>query len=195
MPKVALVDVDDTLAATQTKILSYINTRSQREFRWNELNRDFREGGGVNSYEQLVQDFLSQPRLVLEIEPYPKAYNAVRTLFEAGHSLYIASSRKEHLNEITRQWLQQHRFSHYIEAVHPCFSGQRGSDFKVEVAKQVGADIAFDDTLSVAEVLAKTGVTTYLIDKPWNRQDDLPAGVIRVADIAEAVNLYCLGRV
>lgn len=186
MNKIALVDIDDTLADTQLKILEYVNQYSEQKYLFDGITREFREGG-VEEYENLVRNFLKQPELIYQVNIYPSALESIQKLYE-NYRVHIASSRREPLHKTTEQWLKNHGLLDYVEKIHSRFSNQKGGDFKVAAAKTAGASIAFDDTLDVAEALAKSGVTTYLIDKPWNQSPKLPSNIIRVENFEAAVD-------
>lgn len=182
-----LVDIDDTLSDTQHAMLSYINTHGSRQYRFEELTRAHREEG-VEEYEELVQEFLSQPKLVRQCRPLQNAIDGLRQLHAAGYEIHIVSSRKELLHETTRDWLADHGFADYVDMIHPRSSRYKGKDFKQVVADRIKPAVAFDDTLEVVEVLAGGGVLTYLINQPWNADGQLPKNVRRAESFAAAVD-------
>src|SRR5437588_4257029 len=130
MNKSVLVDIDDTLSETQVEILKYINSKSEREYIWDELTREFREGKDPE-YQKLVQEYLLQPELVGATLPYKDALDAIKKLHKNGYEIHIASSRKEMLHETTLTWLEKHGIINYIEKVHPRTSNKNDKDFKV----------------------------------------------------------------
>lgn len=186
MSRVALVDIDDTLADTQVEILKHVNDRSKKYYRLSDMTRQFRENK-VDGYYEHVTDFLNRPDTVLQVPAYPYAEYCLRNLKDSGYEVHIASSRKESLHETTHLWLNRHGFDKYVDAVHPRYSIQRGFQFKVDTAKKIGAEVAFDDTLNVAEALSENGVLTYLIDKPWNKTDTKKRNIIRSESLESAI--------
>lgn len=184
-----LVDIDDTLSDTQVAMLEYINRRSQTPYRFEELTRAHREQD-IPEYESLVQEFLATPSLVEQTKPYANALTALRRLHAAGFVIHIASSRREPLHDATVRWLERHGFIDYVDTIHPRSSAHRGHEFKRLVAERIRPAAAFDDTYEVAELLAKSDVPVYLIDKPWNRDERLPRNVVRAKDFADAVSRF-----
>ncbi len=183
-----LVDIDDTLADTQTAVLQWVNAQSPQQYSYRELTREHREKNSGHYYE-MVQQLLNSPD-DLQVEPYTNALEALKQLHRADYEIHIASARKESLHQLTLDWLKRHGFVDYVKQVHPRSSKVRGHEFKVMVAGNVKPEAAFDDTLEVAEALAESGVTVYLIDKPWNTSDNLPQNIIRTPDFASAVSQF-----
>ncbi len=185
-----LVDIDDTLSGTMTALLEYVNERASRHYRYEELNREFRERN-EGEYYDLVQEALRAGNL--QVFPLAGALAGVSRLHQAGHEVHIVSARPEDQHKWVRRWLQTYDFSPYITEIHPRPSSQKGSDFKRAVAKRIKPKAAFEDTYELARALAPVCPKTYLIDCPWNRADGLPGGVIRVPSFAAGVERFLSG--
>ena len=188
---VALVDIDDTLTPTQKHMLEHVNSKSTRQFLFEEMTWEFRERT-VPGYDEYVQEILKSPEIVSEYLPYAFALPALERLTGAGYEVHVASSRKENLHATTEEWLRQHGFIPHVHKIHKRFAKvEEGSDFKVVVAEECAATVAFDDTHSVVQALAALGgIRVYLIDKPWNREpfEGAKGEIIRVPDFAAAVD-------
>lgn len=193
MKKSVLVDIDDTLADTQVKLLEYANSKSVRQYAYHEMSQKFREKQ-VPEWAGLVKDFLQQPDLVETVQPYSDAFSAMKKLHEAGYLIHIASSRKENLHSASVNWLKQHGLIDFVTEIHGRMDNNRGSEFKVASANKSGAIAAFDDTLGVVTALAGAVETVYLIDKPWNQTQKLPVNVVRTSSFADAVDLFLGAR-
>ena len=180
-----LVDIDDTLSDTQVAMLRYVNSKSAQPYRFEELTRAHREEA-VPEYERLVQEFLADPQLVGQCRPYRTALAAMQQLHDAGYAIHIVSSRREPLHAVTTAWLKEHGFADYVDTIHPRSAQHTGKEFKQMIAGKIKPAAAFDDTLEVAEVLAGTGVLTYLIDRPWNAGEPLPKNICRAETFAAA---------
>ena len=192
MPAV-LVDIDDTLADTQTQLLGYVNARASRRYAFNELTNEFRQGiGPGKEYDDLVTFAMRDPALIARAEPFDGALEAMKKLKEAGHEVHIASSRREILHGITKDWLKRHGFIKYIDGIHPRSSDKGGGEFKIFTARKLGTAAAFDDTYEVAAALAAEGVKVYLIEKPWNRLEPLLPNMELAAGFDAAVDDFLL---
>ena len=187
-----IVDLDDTLAEAGQAILQYVNSRLPVPVAWRDLTREHREEN-EGPYYAMVQEFLSDPELVLQYEPSADARPALARLVEASYELHLVSARKEPLHAVTSEWLERNDLAQYFWAVHGRPAAERGSKFKLRIAREVCPVAAFDDTLDVAEALSSAGIHVYLIDKPWNRTSSLPVGVERARSFRGAVDAL-IGR-
>ncbi len=187
-----LIDIDDTLANTMADMLIHANQMFNTKHAYKDLDRSFREGNGLHGkqYQIAVGEFLKDIDRVASIKPFSNALEKLKLLHENGYRLHIASARKEQLHDITERWLKTHGFVDYIHQIHPRSSNERSFEFKVRVARDNNIQVAFDDTHDVAVALAGAGVKVYLIDKPWNTDDNLPANIIRVPDFATGVDEF-----
>lgn len=186
----AMIDVDDTIADTQVFLLEEINKTVATPFLFDEMTREHREDNDHLDYGKKVWEILKQPQLMAQVKPYPSALDSMWDLWLSGWDLHIVSSRQEPLHTCTRQWLKDHGFESIIEKIHPRPTYTKGSKFKVDVAREVGFTVAFDDTFDVCVTLAAVVPKVYMIDKPWNRgyDDELPNNVIRVNAFTEGVS-------
>ncbi len=184
-----LVDIDDTLADTQVAMLRYINQKSKRPYRFEELTREHRERS-VPEYDKLAKEFMDRPDLIARCTPCADALDALKRLHGAGFAIHIVSSRREPIHDITLEWLREHGFADYVTEVHPRSSKQSGREFKRLISEKIRPAAAFDDTMEVAEALSQIGVTVYLIHKPWNASETLPRNVSHAETFAAAVNAF-----
>lgn len=184
--KTVLIDIDDTLADTQTHILQYVNSSSKRHYGREEISRDFREGKS-GEYTFLVKQFLNNPDLVAQILPYRDALDAIQKLHQNNYAIHIVSARKENLYNTTLAWLNQHGFADFIHHVHPRPNLSRGHVFKAKVARAINPAAAFEDTYNVALALAREVPRIYLINKPWNLTEPIPANVVREPSFSDSV--------
>lgn len=187
-----LVDVDDTIAATQKHLLVEVNSQFGKTYVWDQMDRNMREKHD-HDYGQLVWEILNQPDRMVSIEPLPGALKAMERLHAADYEIHIVSARRELLHKVTEDWLQEHGFADYIERIHPRPGAGNGRVWKRGVAEQMGFVAAFDDTFDVCVELGKVPeLEVYMIDKPWNRgyDEELPVRVGRYRDFEEAVDSF-----
>jgi len=185
--KVALIDLDDTLAATSHHMLQYGKDKHNSPYHHEELTRKFREDE-PDDYKVVVKDFLANIEQVEAITIYPFVPQALKTLKDLGYEIHLATARKSNLHPITPRWLEKHGLSSYIDAIHPRPDDIKSTKFKIDVAEKIGATVAFDDTYNIAEALAGIGLTVYLIEKPWNKDEPLQKNMILVRNFEDAVD-------
>ncbi len=184
--KTVLIDIDDTLADTQTHILQYVNSNAKRHYKREEISRSFREGKS-SEYTLLVKQFLNNADLVAQILPYSDALGAMQKLHQNNYAIHIVSARKQNLYDTTLAWLNQHGFADFIHHVHPRPNLSRGHVFKARVARDINPVAAFEDTYDVALALAREVPCVYLIDKPWNLAESIPANIVRASSFNDSV--------
>lgn len=184
MSKAVLCDVDDTIAETQRLLIEYINGKLGTDYRFEEMDRRYREDldDETRQWTEAVWDTLKRPDVMQRMEPSEGALEAMEDLARIGFEPHIVTARKEILFEATKNWLKNHGFDEYYKYMHPRQPGESGVEFKIRVAREVGFVAGFDDTYEVAVALAEHIPTIYLIDKPWNRgvECPLPSNVVRV---------------
>lgn len=197
-----LVDVDDTIAATQKHMLAEVNSQFGRKYVWEQMDRSMREKHD-HDYGELVWKILNQPDTMGAVSPLPNSLEAMEALHNAGHEIHIVSARKEMLHKVTEDWLQAHGFVDYIERIHPrpavgkttTESLKNGRYWKRSIAEEIGFAAAFDDTFDVCLELGQVpDLSVYMIDKPWNRgyDEELPESVVRYGDFKEAVDHFLM---
>ncbi len=184
-----LVDIDDTLAQTQSHNIDYIKKQHGKDYNFSDMTREYREGHDIE-YAKLVGQFLQDKQVISEIKPYSFALDSLKMLHQAGHTIHIVSSRRENLHKVTEDWLREHGFIDYVHLIHPRYSNLHGKDFKLKIAQDNKLTIAFDDTWDVSEALAGAGVRVFLIHKPWNQDEELTNMIIRVDDFRTGVELF-----
>jgi uncharacterized HAD superfamily protein len=198
-----LIDVDDTISETQTVLLKHINEELGADFTYDEMTRahrakefahnaDSKTVQRVEKWGNAVRGLLKRPDVMATCEPCEGALDAMIDLYWSGYDLHIVSSRQDPLHRTTEEWLIKHGFRNFIEQIHPRPSDERGTDFKVRVAREQRFGLAFDDTFEVCAALAEVVPVVYLIDRPWNRghDDELPDNVTRVDSFQDGVRHY-----
>jgi uncharacterized HAD superfamily protein len=189
-----LIDVDDTVAETQVFLLEKINALTDGSFTFEGMTRAHRENAPEHKiWNENVWELMRQPDEWAIIEPSPGAVEGFEELIGHGDTPHIVTARKSQLFKTTDAWLKRFGFWFSGIKVHRRRDNERGVEFKCRVADEIGFAAAFEDTLDVALELAKHVKTVYLIDKPWNRFDDLPTNVVRVASFADGVQRYIHG--
>ncbi|CBE69970.1 MAG: hypothetical protein F9K13_07620 [Candidatus Methylomirabilis oxygeniifera] len=115
----------------------------------------------------------------------PHAKEAVETLVDGGHDLYIITGRTPRDERITMDWLARVGVRSYFEAVvhRTCDPVER---HKADVASGLALSLFIEDELTVALTVAETAIPVLLFDRPWN-QSPLPGNVRRVESWHEAL--------
>ncbi len=98
------------------------------------------------------------------------------------YDLCIITSRPHIVEKETTRWINKYFPKKFKGIYHTNQFSKLGSvrKQKSEVCKAIGASILIEDCLEFALESASHGITTYLIDKPWNQSKTLPQNVTRV---------------
>lgn len=103
----------------------------------------------------------------------------LQRLVDAGHTLHVITARKCVYSGLaegaTMEWITQH--------LPPVESVTFSADKTI-----VRTDAMIEDNLDNYDALYKAGTRAYLIDRPWNTQENEWPWRRRVANIAEFVN-------
>lgn len=200
-----LCDVDDTILDTQLVLIERARDLTGEEWIYDDMTRDYRakefahnDSGEaerrVTLWGDTVREILKEPDTMMKCQPSDGALKALLDLHYRGRDVHIVSARQTPLHDVTERALFEHGFIEGVHSIHSRPTGERGTDFKVRVANEIGFEACFEDTFEVAVALAESehAPWVYLIDKPWNRgyDDELPYTVRRVSSFAHGVETY-----
>jgi uncharacterized HAD superfamily protein len=115
----------------------------------------------------------------------PGAKEAVESLAEDGHRLFIITGRAPQDEAVTRSWLTHVGLLSCFEAVIHKAREPVGRH-KSGAASELQLDVFIEDELAVATAVAEAAIPVLLYDQPWN-QGVLQRNVCRVRSWAEAL--------
>lgn len=173
MKKRLCVDIDNCVAATDDvmrRVIFHVTGgrvclqyEDIREFDYHgPLCRDTNGEGIDESTWKVVHNQFSEPDVVLSIKPLERAVEALRALQE-HFEIHFVTTRMPKARAATIYWLDRLGLNEKRSySVH--FVGHRE---KHEAIGNIAA--AIDDDAAQAESFAAIGVTSILLDHPWNR--------------------------
>ena len=184
------IDLDDVLADSLPHYLQAFNRRfglaiDLADAAWRIFDRfpQISRREAHDFFSELIEDgfFASRPLL-------PGAKEAVESLAEEGHRLFIVTGRATRDGATTRDWLEQVGLLRHFKAV--VHNGMEPvGRYKSGAASELQIELFIEDELAVASAVAETAIPVLLFDRPWN-QGALPASVERVRSWTEV-----LGRI
>ena len=189
------IDLDDVLADSLPHYVQALNRRfglsiDLADAAWRIVDRfpQIPRREAHSFFSELIEDgfFSSRPLL-------PGAREAVESLAEEGHRLFIVTGRATRDAATTRDWLEQvGLLRHFYGVVH---NGMEAvSRYKSGVASRLQLDLFIEDELAVAIAVAETATPVLLFDRPWN-QGALPDTMQRVRSWTEVLaRIGVLGR-
>lgn len=184
------VDIDAVLADFLSKFLEYRNyiyhTNYVRDdfytYIWAEVFGESKE-----QMYAILSDFF-ESGYVDQIKPMPGAVAGIGALEKQGHEVYVVTSRPRMIKDLTLRWLRKN-FGNVFKAVF--FSNQPAygsfGPTKGEICRQIRAKVFIDDQLSYCRECLEEGRRVFLFDNPWNKDLDVPSGVIRAYSWPEII--------
>jgi len=181
------IDIDEVLFPLVPELAAYHNAQhgtslAPADFLSYDLDKVW--GGTVAEAVAKVNAFFAVDHL--HIEPIDGAFDSLKSL--ADHfRLVVITSRHDSLTDATHAWIERH-FAGVFETVILAGNHHAGGDVKTKVSlcRELGAVALIDDSLRYVTECSDAGQRAILFgDYPWNQADELPQGVIRVADWEE----------
>lgn len=105
-----------------------------------------------------------------------QACHALAEVFDLFAITHVSDAELDHRND----WVMQHGFPLVGAGAVP-------GALKGEVARSMGMVAVVEDNLLNAENISDCGVPCFLINRPWNANRPVPAGVQRVDSLWEVV--------
>lgn len=181
------IDLDDVLADSLPHYLRAFNRRFGLDIEladgaWRIADRfpQIPRQEADDFFTELIESgFFSSRSLI------PHAKEAVETLADNGHDLYIITGRTPRDERITMDWLTRVGvLSHFEAVVHrTCDPVER---HKADVASGLALSLFIEDELTVALTVAGAAIPVLLFNCPWN-QGPLPDNVHRIRSWHEAL--------
>ena len=181
------IDLDDVLAESLPHYLRAFNNRfgvtiDLTEAAWRIFDRfpQIPRREAHTFFSELIEAgfFSSRPLM-------PGAREAVESLAEGGHRLFVVTGRATRDEAATRNWLERvGLLRHFGAVVH---NGMEPvGRYKARAASELQLDLFIEDELVVATSVAETAIPVLLFDHPWN-QGALPANMQRVRSWTEVL--------
>ena len=186
---IVAVDIDEVLQPLHAPFLAHQNNIYGTDFQYPDgEGRYYLEqftGESSEVVEEKLKTYVESAEFK-DLKPLPGAIQAIEWLKSQDYTLVVITARQHFFMEATHNFLDSHfprafdnvRFiDHYVGAA------LKPADAKLEICKEVGAEILIDDNIDTARAFASTGKSALLFGHyHWNKDERLPDGVIRCAD-------------
>lgn len=183
------VDLDDVLASFIAEFLKWYNPQYGTNWEFSDVV-DYHWPNFMHiTVEQAIKDvhafFLSEEFANLPLMPGAKEWISQ---LATEHELYIVTARQNAAKETTHNWLDENFPDVFCEVLFANHYSADGSPAftKGELCQQVGCELLIDDDGRHIDSLLQVGIKVVLMDKPWNKNDQLPAGVTRAYNWEDA---------
>ena len=185
------VDLDDVLGNTTEHICAYYNARFGTNFKFQDHQTYMINDVWNRSREEaikIVDDFFRSDD-AKTITPFAGSQYAIDELSKK-YDLIVLTSRPVDHRQSTTEWVNQYFPNKFEEIVitNKNASNKLPSREKFEVCLEKQIDIMIEDNLHFAMQNAHNNITTYLMDRPWNQNGELPKLIKRVYAWNEILN-------
>jgi 5'(3')-deoxyribonucleotidase len=185
------IDLDEVLVGFLAAFIDYYNDTYKTSLQHDQVLAYHRiwEPLGVTPEESMniIHDFHQTP-FFKNMEPLPGAQAAIASL-KQNHELFVITSRQDSVADITKEWVNKYfpdAFSDIILTNNFSLTGI--SKTKKEYCESLDIQTLIDDQLTYALECVAPQRQVYLFDKPWNKNDELPAGIKRVYSWQEIID-------
>jgi len=175
MTKHIYIDVDDVLSKTTETYTQILEEEFGRIVPFENLTTfDLKASFQLTDNEfHYFFDRVHQEDHLLSFDPVAGAVEGLTFWAGRGHSIDIVTGRPTSAREVTLEWLATHGVP-YDDFIMVDKYNRPGNDMSIAVSKDELAvrpyDLAVEDSGEMALFLAHDmGVTTALVDRPWNR--------------------------
>ncbi len=192
------VDLDDVLASSAADFVLYSN----KKWGTNLTPEDYQEHWAemweidIEEAERRAHHIYYESKIQGRVTPLDAAAPVLRRL-SANYDLVITTARPKFIEQITREWIEMHHQG-IFQNIH--FAGIWGEGYhpedalnltKADLLERVGADYLIDDHPKHCTGALKKGVKPLLFgDYAWNRNVQLPEGIVRVKDWAAVQEFF-----
>tara|TARA_Y100000034_G_C6874913_1_gene399949 strand:- start:445 stop:1038 length:594 start_codon:yes stop_codon:yes gene_type:complete len=177
------IDVDDVLADFMNSFVNYHNDRyntdhSREDFKsynlWETL------GGSEEEAVRKIYDFYHTSHFD-RILPTKGSKEAV-DLLRKNNSLRVITSRPYDIHDQTLSWLDRYFSSKFEEAhfTNEWAGGIGKPTRKKDVCLEYNVDFLIEDSIAYAKECTTDKTKVLLMDKPWNRSENINDKIIRV---------------
>lgn len=183
------VDVDEVLSASAEGFIAYSNDRWGTKLTLDDYTEHWAKMWQVTEQESEERlAVYNKDQVLRSYKPFAQAKDVLQEL-ATTYRLLVATSRSMILSEDTLLWINEH-FEGIFANVHhsgiyDTLAEDRHIATKAPLLKEINAHFLIDDQPKHCIGALEIGVSPLLFgDYSWNRNHDLPDGIVRCRDWA-----------
>ena len=173
MKKIAIIDIDDTLADLRSPMCNSLNAICEEKYHWGQWTGDntVEKLYGISTDELLgaIKDDL----LLENLEPHPEVKEFMHLLHKLDYYVVFLTARGWHPNGnvVTEEWLKKHNIEY--DRLIVCALEDNKAD--IVAANFDSVDFAVDDSVRHCRSYSEQPIVknVYTYDLPWNRDVDI----------------------
>lgn len=166
--KIAIVDVDDTIADLKQELMHALDRETGKSVHWSKWTGMNVERLYGLSFQEMF-DTMIKHNVIDKLSPHSEAKEVLDRAKSLGTEIIIVTARGWHPSgkESTIKWLQNHKIP-FDEVITVPIPG-----CKVDAIKKFGkVSLAVDDNVKHVDAFQKSGIVenVYLYATPWNEK-------------------------
>lgn len=179
------IDLDDTVWVFHEKFFEFYNEKYNENLDINNLTEyNLRKFLGVDDseMEKLFYEFEKTYEFLPEID------NARESIFllEENHEIYFVTARPSFYRELVNKRLMN-LFGKTYPVIFQYDENIQKIKEKYDFCKEIGITVMIDDGFHNLKDCADNGMKCFLIDNPWNKNEELNENIIRVDNWNEII--------
>jgi uncharacterized HAD superfamily protein len=189
------IDIDNVICDSIPCYLERYNEKFSKSLKFEEIANFYFVGNkdGISKFEAdlFIHHTLHDENFQMSLKPNKVAVDIINKWRKSGYYIHYITARPISTENITKQWLKNHKFITKKSSLHLVDYNIYENDisYKKTIAEKNGVNIMIEDSL---EIVNNIGIFSILIDKPWN-QGRLKNNVTRVKswnEIEKIVSYY-----
>jgi len=178
------IDLDEVLAEFNLLFLDYFNQTKNTNWKFKDITDNHFENIFDISFEEIKQilNNFSKEGHISNIIPVENSVSSIEKLSKECE-LFIITARPKEEDKETREWIVKNFKSNFKEIYSVGIShGGKVFKNKGEFVQELGLNFFIEDMIKHAIDISKRNIKVFLLDKPWNQEENLPENIYRVKD-------------
>ncbi|MEM2916667.1 MAG: hypothetical protein QXT19_04920 [Candidatus Woesearchaeota archaeon] len=189
------IDFDGTIANTYVLQRQFCKEKYGIDFPWFAMTGALRRQYLTEEQVVEVKKYAHGPA-TLDAPLVPGAREAIQSLVLAGHKIIILTGRVAAGAQSAKEYLKRNKIPYHHFIFVSDDEKRRLADgtilSKNVVVNRLKLDVIIDDQQKGLGSLTSSGVMVIIIDQPWNQQEILQQGVLRVKGWREIAELLLM---
>lgn len=183
------IDIDNVISDTFSSYLEKFNRKFNTRISYEELSDFyyFEKYSGVDKkkVEIFIEKITRDYGYHFSLKPYEEAIRVIKKWMRESVSIHYITLRPSYMKKVTLDWLKKHRFfgkNATLDLYDDSISYTSDADYKKKISEKIGIDFLIEDAWEIA---TEFKIPVFLLDRPWNRNVNLPKNIKRVHDWQE----------
>lgn len=173
MQKIAIIDIDDTMADLRTPMCNSLNIVCEEKYHWEQWTGDNTVENLYGITTNKLLSTIEDDGLLEHLQPHPEVAEFMHLLHKLDYYVVFLTARAWHPRgvQVTEQWLKANNIEYDKLIVCPLEAN------KAEIVREHfdEVDFAVDDSVRHCRSYSNEPIikNVYVYDIPWNRDVDV----------------------